>query len=66
MPAKMILYSSKARQSMLDGVNILADAVKVTLGPRGNNVVLDKSLYPHKRKENYRDERSCSAARINF
>jgi chaperonin GroEL len=44
MPAKMILYSSKARQSMLDGVNILADAVKVTLGPRGNNVVLDKSF----------------------
>ena len=42
MPAKMISYSSKARQSMLDGVNILADAVKVTLGPRGNNVVLDK------------------------
>ena len=44
MPAKMILYSSKARQSMLDGVNILADAVKVTLGPKGNNVVLDKSF----------------------
>jgi chaperonin GroEL len=43
MPAKMISYSSKARQSMLDGVNILADAVKVTLGPKGNNVVLDKS-----------------------
>ncbi|MBW2428360.1 MAG: chaperonin GroEL, partial [Deltaproteobacteria bacterium] len=44
MPAKMILYSSKARRSMLDGVNILADAVKITLGPRGNNVVLDKSF----------------------
>jgi len=44
MPAKMISYSSKARQSMLDGVNILADAVKVTLGPKGNNVVLDKSF----------------------
>ena len=44
MPAKMISYSSKARQSMLKGVNILADAVKVTLGPRGNNVVLDKSF----------------------
>jgi chaperonin GroEL len=43
MPAKMISYSSKARQSMLDGVNILAEAVKVTLGPKGNNVVLDKS-----------------------
>jgi chaperonin GroEL len=44
MPAKMITYSSKARESMLKGINILADAVKVTLGPRGNNVVLDKSF----------------------
>ena len=44
MAAKMVSYSSKARQSMLDGVNILADAVKVTLGPKGNNVVLDKSF----------------------
>jgi chaperonin GroEL len=44
MPAKMIVYSSKAREAMLDGVNILADAVKVTLGPKGNNVVLSKSF----------------------
>ena len=44
MPAKMIVYSTKARESMLQGVNILADAVKVTLGPRGNNVVLAKSF----------------------
>jgi chaperonin GroEL len=44
MPAKMITYSSKARESMLRGVNTLADAVKVTLGPRGNNVVLAKSF----------------------
>ena len=44
MPAKMITYSSNARESMLKGINILADAVKVTLGPRGNNVVLDKSF----------------------
>ena len=43
MPAKMITYSSKAREAMLEGVNILADAVKVTLGPKGNNVVLEKS-----------------------
>ena len=43
MPAKMIVYSSKARESMLKGVNTLANAVKVTLGPRGNNVVLSKS-----------------------
>jgi chaperonin GroEL len=44
MPAKMIAYSTKAREHMLNGVNILADAVKVTLGPRGRNVVLDKSF----------------------
>ena len=43
MPAKMITYGSKAREAMLAGVNTLADAVKVTLGPKGNNVVLDKS-----------------------
>jgi len=43
MSAKMITYGAKAREAMLKGVNTLADAVKVTLGPRGNNVVLDKS-----------------------
>lgn len=43
MPAKMITYGAKAREAMLEGVNILANAVKVTLGPKGNNVVLDKS-----------------------
>ena len=43
MPAKMIIYGSAAREAMLEGVNKLADAVKVTLGPKGNNVVLDKS-----------------------
>ena len=41
--AKEILYSKDARQKMLDGVNILANAVKVTLGPKGRNVVLEKS-----------------------
>lgn len=43
MPAKMIAYGPKARESILEGVNILANAVKVTLGPKGNNVVLHKS-----------------------
>jgi chaperonin GroEL len=42
MPAKMICYSSKARDRLLRGVNTLADAVKVTLGPRGNNVIIEK------------------------
>ena len=44
MAAKMIVYGTKAREKMLLGVNYLADAVKVTLGPRGNNVVLEKSF----------------------
>ncbi len=44
MPAKMICYGATAREHMLAGVNALADAVKVTLGPKGNNVVLEKSF----------------------
>jgi chaperonin GroEL len=44
MPAKMITYSSNARNKMLRGVNTLAEAVKVTLGPKGRNVVLEKSF----------------------
>jgi chaperonin GroEL len=43
MSAKEIRYDQKARESLLRGVNILADAVKVTLGPKGRNVILDKS-----------------------
>ena len=42
--AKDVKFSDSARQMMLDGVNVLADAVKVTLGPKGRNVVLDKSF----------------------
>jgi len=44
MAAKEIRYDQKARESMLRGVNILADAVKVTLGPKGRNVILEKSF----------------------
>ena len=43
MSAKQVLFGNEARVKMLDGVNILANAVKVTLGPKGRNVVLDKS-----------------------
>jgi len=42
MPAKQLIYRESARQRMLDGVEKLARAVKVTLGPKGRNVVLDK------------------------
>ncbi|BAK56220.1 chaperonin GroEL [Candidatus Arthromitus sp. SFB-mouse-Japan] len=42
--AKTILFSAEARRSMQNGVDILADTVKVTLGPKGRNVVLDKKF----------------------
>jgi len=44
MAAKDIKFGPEARNLMLDGVNLLANAVKVTLGPKGRNVVLDKSF----------------------
>ncbi|WP_316015203.1 chaperonin GroEL [Roseobacter sp. HKCCA0434] len=44
MAAKDVKFGTDARNKMLKGVNILADAVKVTLGPKGRNVVLDKSF----------------------
>jgi chaperonin GroEL len=43
MPAKIVKFSEDARSKVLRGVNLLADAVTVTLGPRGRNVVLEKS-----------------------
>src|SRR5262245_18632526 len=42
MPAKVISYSAEARRSLEEGMNKLADAVRVTLGPKGRNVVLEK------------------------
>src|SRR5476651_2616576 len=42
--AKQILHGEDSRQAILRGVNILADAVKATLGPKGRNVVLEKSF----------------------
>jgi len=44
MSAKDVKFSSEARDLMMSGVNTLANAVKVTLGPKGRNVVLDKSF----------------------
>ena len=42
--AKQITYGEQSRQAILRGVNQLADAVKVTLGPRGRNVIIDKKF----------------------
>ncbi|WP_170161460.1 chaperonin GroEL [Moraxella cuniculi] len=44
MMAKDVSFGTNAREKMIDGVNILANAVKVTLGPKGRNVVIDKSF----------------------
>ena len=44
MPAKTILYHSQAREAIRRGVRQLANAVKVTLGPRGRNVMFSKSF----------------------
>src|SRR3990172_8570359 len=44
MAAKEITYSDECRQSVLKGVNKLADAVKVTLGPKGRNVLIEKKF----------------------
>src|SRR5258705_5711423 len=44
MPAKHVRFGQDARDRILRGVNVLADAVTVTLGPKGRNVVLEKSF----------------------
>ncbi|MBU0773582.1 MAG: chaperonin GroEL, partial [Gammaproteobacteria bacterium] len=44
MPAKEVRFGDSARERMVAGVNILANAVKVTLGPKGRNVVLERSF----------------------
>jgi len=44
MAAKEVKFDTEARNKMLAGVDILANAVKVTLGPKGRNVVLDKAF----------------------
>jgi chaperonin GroEL len=44
MGAKILIYDEDARKAILKGVNALADAVKVTLGPKGRNVIIEKSF----------------------
>jgi chaperonin GroEL len=46
MPAKQLLFDEDARKKLKDGVDALADAVRVTLGPRGRNVILEKKFGP--------------------
>ena len=52
MAAKTIKFKEEARQKILRGVRTLTDAVKVTLGPKGRNVIIDKSFgTPHITKD---------------
>ena len=44
MAGKIVKFETEARNAMLKGVDLLANAVKVTLGPKGRNVVIDKSF----------------------
>ncbi|MBV8765847.1 MAG: chaperonin GroEL, partial [Hyphomicrobiales bacterium] len=44
MASKEVKFSTEARERMFDGIEILANAVRVTLGPKGRNVILDKSF----------------------
>ena len=44
MSAKMLIFDEAARRQLLEGVNVLADAVKATLGPKGRNVVLERTF----------------------
>ena len=44
MPAKDLKFGADARTRLKNGIDILADTVKVTLGPRGRNIIVDKNL----------------------
>src|SRR2546422_8365056 len=54
--AKQLLFNEEARAALLRGVNIMAHAVKVTLGPKGRNVVIDKKFGSPTRSEEHTSE----------
>ena len=68
MAAKEVKFSTDARDRMLQGIDTLADAVKVTLGPKGRNVVLDKSFgAPRITKDGVTVAKpSCGKARVRL
>ena len=52
MTSKLVTFGNDSRTRLVEGINILADAVKVTLGPKGRNVVIEKSYgAPHITKD---------------
>ena len=60
MASKLISYGTEARNALLKGVDTLANAVKVTLGPKGRNVVIDKEVWS---PNSY--ERRCNSSKRN-
>ena len=64
--AKEIKFNIDARARMKEGVDALADAVKVTLGPKGRNVVLDKIMFPKAGKFDRGNTRVTSLAYIDY
>jgi chaperonin GroEL (HSP60 family) len=60
--AKQLSFSEEARKSLQKGVDIVADAVKVTMGPRGRHVVIDKKIRCAYRNERRRNR--CQRSRI--
>ena len=60
--AKQIQYGEQARRSLEKGVNALADTVKITLGPKGRNVVLDKKYGAPLHHQRWRDHRQGDRA----
>jgi chaperonin GroEL len=48
MASKKILYKDEARRALVNGMGIMVEAVSVTLGPKGRNVVLEKNMVLHK------------------
>ena len=63
MTSKDVKFGQDARDRMLRGVDILANAVKVTLGPKGRNVVLEKSYRRAAHHQGWRDGRQGDRAR---
>ena len=55
--AKIIKFDTEARTKMMQGVDVLANVVKVTLGPKGRNVVLDKSYGAPRTNKRWRNSR---------
>ena len=61
--AKEIIYGEEARKALLNGINKLADTVKITLGPKGRNVVLDRKFGFSAHYKRWRNNRKRNRAR---